>query len=138
MHPEPIVRTVSFLAHNNMKINFQSRQLKGQQGEDLACEYLRDKGFVILGRNIYISNFSEIDIVARSRKGCIVFVEVKSRYNELIHITQLLTQSKLKKLILASKIWLKKWGMPEYETDWRIDLITVIKNREISWFKNII
>ena len=36
----------------------------GQLGEDLACEYLVSKGFVIMGRN-YRINFGEIDIIAK-------------------------------------------------------------------------
>ena len=36
----------------------------GNLGEDLACEYLVNNGYAILGRNYRIS-FGEIDIVAK-------------------------------------------------------------------------
>ena len=49
----------------------------GAQGEDIAIDYLRLKGYVILDRN-WRSGHREIDIVAR-KDDTIVFVEVKSR-----------------------------------------------------------
>ena len=49
----------------------------GRWGEDLACLYLRLKGYRILARN-HRNRFGEIDIIARRRKT-LVFIEVKSR-----------------------------------------------------------
>lgn len=49
----------------------------GMRGENLAQEYLREKGYVILETNYRVSN-AEVDIVAKYNK-IIVFVEVKTR-----------------------------------------------------------
>ena len=49
----------------------------GAQGEDIAIDYLRRKGYVILDRN-WRSGHREIDIVAR-KDDTVVFVEVKAR-----------------------------------------------------------
>ena len=49
------------------------------QGEDIAIDYLRRKGYVILDRN-WRSGHREIDIVAR-KDDTVVFVEVKARAN---------------------------------------------------------
>lgn len=49
----------------------------GVRGEELAREYLQEKGYVILETNYRISN-AEVDIVAKYNK-LIVFVEVKTR-----------------------------------------------------------
>ncbi len=49
----------------------------GKFGEDVACEYLKKKGFKILERN-YKTKFGEIDIVAKTKDKVLVFVEVKS------------------------------------------------------------
>ena len=49
----------------------------GQKGEDLAAQYLVDKGYSIRHRN-FRSGRMEIDIIAES-DHCLVFVEVKSR-----------------------------------------------------------
>lgn len=49
----------------------------GLRGEQLAQEYLQEKGYVILETNYRISN-AEVDIVAKHNKT-IVFIEVKTR-----------------------------------------------------------
>lgn len=51
----------------------------GQEGEQIAAEYLRRKGYTILKRN-YRFGRREIDIIA-SKRGFLVFVEVKMRSN---------------------------------------------------------
>ena len=49
----------------------------GVQGEIIAREYLKEKGYEILNQN-YSTKIGEIDIVAKY-KNIIVFVEVKDR-----------------------------------------------------------
>jgi len=49
----------------------------GKEGEDIAADFLRKKGFRIIEKN-YRTVFGEIDIIARDH-GVIVFVEVKTR-----------------------------------------------------------
>ncbi|MDO8504442.1 MAG: YraN family protein [Candidatus Liptonbacteria bacterium] len=49
----------------------------GKAGEDLAAEYLTNKGYSILERNIR-EKFGEIDILAKDKKGTVHFVEVKT------------------------------------------------------------
>ena len=49
----------------------------GQRGEQLAVDYLRKNGFMIVARNWRAGRY-EIDIVA-SKMGMIRFVEVKTR-----------------------------------------------------------
>lgn len=57
----------------------------GNLGEEIACRYLKEKGFLIIERN-YWKKWGEIDIVAK-RRNVIHFVEVKtvSRENGLGH-----------------------------------------------------
>jgi len=63
-----------------------ARQRKGAKGEDLAAQWLKDQGFVILQRN-YRFGKGELDIIAMdpasvgSRFAELVFVEVKWRRN---------------------------------------------------------
>ena len=57
-------------------IGNQSRR-RGTYYENLAAEYLMQKGFQILHRN-FCSRVGEIDLVAR-QKDYLVFVEVKYR-----------------------------------------------------------
>lgn len=51
----------------------------GKIGEDLALDYLKSNGYLVLQRN-FTSKFGEIDIVAQ--KGLsLYFIEVKTRSN---------------------------------------------------------
>ena len=54
----------------------------GQKGEDLAAEHLKKAGYKILFRN-WKWGKHEIDIIAEN-KDCVVFVEVKTRSDELM------------------------------------------------------
>lgn len=49
----------------------------GKEGEDIAADFLKKKGFRIVEKN-YRSIFGEIDLIVQD-KGTIVFVEVKTR-----------------------------------------------------------
>lgn len=53
------------------------KQILGKYGEDLAAQYLNDRGYEIVDRNWRCST-GEIDLVAFHR-GRYVFVEVKTR-----------------------------------------------------------
>lgn len=53
------------------------KHIRGIQGENVAVDFLRKQGFLLVGRNIRIGR-SEIDIIAQ-RNDEIHFVEVKTR-----------------------------------------------------------
>ena len=53
----------------------------GDRGEMAACEFLRKKGYEILGKN-YKCKLGEIDIIAR-HKDFLVFIEVRSKTGAL-------------------------------------------------------
>jgi putative endonuclease len=55
----------------------RDRVRSGEAGEDLACDYLRARGYQILERNFRCRS-GEVDIVAREGSAT-VFVEVKDR-----------------------------------------------------------
>ena len=50
----------------------------GDRGEAEVAKYLRKKGYTLLSSQ-WRCRFGELDLVARSRKGVICFVEVKLR-----------------------------------------------------------
>ncbi|MHB1152756.1 MAG: YraN family protein [Eubacteriales bacterium] len=50
---------------------------EGNRGEDIACDYLKREGYVIIQRN-FRSQYGEIDIIAENETH-IIFIEVKSR-----------------------------------------------------------
>ncbi len=49
----------------------------GREGEERAAQYLEEKGFKVVDRNVR-TRFGEIDLIA-SKKGELYFVEVKTR-----------------------------------------------------------
>lgn len=58
-----------------------SLRATGSLGEDLACRFLKKKGYKILKRNLN-ERHGEIDILARDRQEkTLVFIEVKTRSN---------------------------------------------------------
>lgn len=60
-----------------MESGINHRRSLGKQGEDIACDMLRNMGHTILERN-WRSGHLEIDIISFSPEG-IHFVEVKAR-----------------------------------------------------------
>lgn len=57
----------------------QNSRLLGRWGEDLAANFLREKGCALLAAN-WRCRFGEIDLIA-SDGACLCFVEVKLRKN---------------------------------------------------------
>ena len=66
---------------NNRKTMNESTYVKGKEGENLATEYLMQKGYRIMQRNVTFKK-NEIDIIAID-KNEIVFVEVKERATDM-------------------------------------------------------
>ena len=52
------------------------KRAKGNIGEEIACKYLRNKGFTIIARN-YLKRWGELDIVAQ-KDNIVHFYEIKS------------------------------------------------------------
>ncbi len=61
-------------------MSFERKHL-GRSGEEEVVSYLKKNGYRVLETN-YRAKFGEIDIVA-SKKGAIVFVEVKTRIKQM-------------------------------------------------------
>lgn len=77
----------------------------GIEGENLAVEYLKSKGYKILERN-YSSKTGEIDIIAQDR-GYIVFIEVKSRDNlNFGRPVESITRQKVRSIIRTAQCYL--------------------------------
>ena len=53
----------------------------GEWGERLASDFLKRKGFKIIGRRVRVGDRDELDVVARDGES-LVFVEVKTRKSE--------------------------------------------------------
>ncbi len=109
----------------------------GKLGEDIACKYLVDKGFIIIERN-FRKPWGELDIIAKDRGGILVFVEVKTLRecgNGNAAIAELLpeenlTAAKLKKLKRTAAFYAGyNQDLINDEKGWRIDLVAIsLKN----------
>ncbi len=121
-------------------INMLSKKRQfGDKGEEMAAEFLREKGYKIIERNYSRPKYGEIDIVAAKMEGRIfaktavlVFVEVKTIKGDGTDLTTALAAQnvhyyKQQRLIRTAKIYLidKKISA---STPWRIDVVLVILN----------
>lgn len=111
----------------------------GQEGEDLAAEYLVNNGFEMLTRN-YRHGHGEIDIIVKDKSNNhLVFVEVKTRKNlEFGEPENAITKSKIRQLKKIAEAYVYEKDLKE--TECRFDVIAIIWNREtkpkITHFKN--
>lgn len=105
----------------------------GDQGEELAAEYLLSKGYSIICRQ-YRSKRGEIDCIAQDSNGVIVFIEVKSA-NSLKFGNPLywVTRSKQLTIISMAKQYLYEHKMNTARC--RFDVIAVLQGK-INHLKN--
>ena len=93
----------------------------GKEGEDAACAFLEAKGYTIRNRNWRWRKL-ELDIVA-VHQGNLVVVEVKTRRNEDFGSPQeAVTPAKIKRIVHATDIYLKKYSI---DLPVRFDVIAV-------------
>ena len=112
----------------------------GNKGEQIASEYLSDKGYRIIDRN-YHTRYGEIDLVAREGEA-LVFIEVKTRTNTTFGLPEVsVTPEKLEKIENAILLWLQEH--PDYPDDWRIDVIAILLKKDktvddLQHFNNVL
>jgi len=114
----------------------RNNRQKGDEAENLAVEYLKKKGFIILKRNFHYGQVAEIDIVAKD-KDYLVFVEVKSGNTKYVNsLLEMVTPQKQKKLRTAATAYLqinKIQNMP-----CRFDVLTIDFTNEEPVYEHII
>ena len=103
----------------------------GKLGENIAAEYLRKNRYKIADRN-FREKYGELDIVAKSKTGELVFIEVKTmKFNNCQEESGLkpednLTGSKLRKLKRIASIYSgNNQNLINDKAGWRIDLIAI-------------
>lgn len=120
-------------------MNEPNKKTIGQEGEDIAAEYLVNNGFELITRN-YRHGHGEIDIIVNDKSdGYLVFVEVKTRQNlEFGEPEYAITKSKIKQLKKIAEAYVYEKDFKEVEC--RFDVIAIIWNREtkpkITHYKN--
>ncbi len=100
----------------------------GEIGEKYAVDYLQNKGYKILGRNVYIKG-GEIDIIAQ-KDNLVIFIEVKTRKSdEYVDIVDSIDKEKEESLTASCEEYLAQNGNIS-DNDFRIDLIGIVINRD--------
>ncbi len=97
----------------------------GKLGEDLACRYLKRKGYKIIERKSW-QPWGELDIVAVSPERILVLIEVKtvSGPQPMITAENQITRAKLVKSRRAAELYANGSKLLN-DKGWRIDLVAV-------------
>ena len=94
----------------------------GKEGEEVAAQYLADKGYRILHRN-WRSGKKELDIVAEYQQQLIV-VEVKTRRNtDFGDPEEAVTETKIRHIIASTDAYVRKFAI---DLPIRFDVISVV------------
>ena len=112
-----------------------SRQ-RGISGESIAARYLEQNGYEIIERNWYC-RWGEIDIIARSPDGILVFAEVKScgESGKFGDPLEWITSSKIRKIIKSTRQFLFENEIDD--TPVRFDVLTVdLSDGRVEHFKD--
>ncbi len=107
------------------------RKERGQRGEEIAAEFLRRKGFQIIGRN-YRKPWGEIDLIA-IKSETVRFIEVKAVSREMgrADVTremdyrpeELVHTAKLRKVARTAALYMEE---KKDEREYQIDVVGVI------------
>lgn len=97
----------------------------GKLGEQLAVNFLQEKGYQILERN-YRYLKAEIDIIAQVN-NLLVIVEVKSRSsNYLQEIIEAVNEKKKRLLVQAADYYVTSLDL---DVEVQFDIVTILKNQ---------
>lgn len=108
----------------------------GKWGEELATEMLRGKGYNIIERDWH-SGHRDIDIIARTPDSrTVVFVEVKTRTQDIIMRPEdAVTEKKIRNIGLAANNYVKMFNVVD---ELRFDLVTIVgENPKVAKVEHI-
>jgi putative endonuclease len=104
----------------------------GKRGEDIAKEYLENKGYLILKMN-WRHKRAEIDLIAK-QDGTLVFIEVKTRSStDFGHPEDFVDWKKEKQLEFASLYFMEE---SKHEGEIRYDVIAITFEDKNSYAVN--
>jgi putative endonuclease len=97
----------------------------GANAEEMACTYLKKKGYKILERN-YFYDRAEVDIIAM-KDEVLVGVEVKARSTDYFGDPQeFITRKKIKLLVKAMDEYVQRL---EIDKEVRFDIVAIVKSQ---------
>ncbi|MBI2623285.1 MAG: YraN family protein [Candidatus Liptonbacteria bacterium] len=97
----------------------------GKLGEEIACKSLSKKGYRVLERN-YRKPWGELDIVAKSPNGTLVFVEVKTMREGRLQPEDQMSRAKIAKMRRTCSLFANEHAeLFRDKRGWRIDLVAI-------------
>ncbi|OCG17415.1 YraN family protein [Gilliamella sp. App6-5] len=106
----------------------------GEYYENIACQYLLNKGLIFLAHNIQFRQ-GEIDLIMLD-KDCIVFVEVRYRKNANFGDAEMtVTLNKQNKIKQAAQLWMIEQNLNIEGTEFRFDVFA-ITGKSQKWIIN--
>ncbi len=106
----------------------------GQQAEQLACEYLQNRGLRLRSRN-YHCKHGEIDLIMED-KGYLVFVEVRKRKHAQYGTgNESIVMQKRSRIIRSAKHYLQKHKL-YYRMPCRFDTVGLDQQSNVAWIPN--
>ncbi len=121
----------------------KKRQKLGRWGETKAAQYLRERGYTIIARNVY-TQYGELDIIASQTLNdaeITVFVEVKTRTTTTFgYPEEAITTLKREHILASAQTYLQEH--PELGDSWQVDIIAIQRTNakdapEIIHFENV-
>lgn len=109
----------------------------GKEGEEIACRYLQERGYVLVERN-YRTRLGEIDLIMASGPY-LVFVEVKTRSNTIFGDgSESITRQKQTRMKQTAFHFLRNHAHPPLFLRFDVILIMILakKNPQISHISN--
>jgi len=135
---------------------FSSKSQKlGLLGEDIACRYIKSKGFYVIERN-YTEKWGEIDIIAQDKAQKLRFIEVKSaclpvrqvsreNIDDISRETSIRPEENMhpKKMERMARTVETYISENDFLGDWQIDLVTVfidevVKRAKVKLWEDIV
>jgi putative endonuclease len=99
-----------------------ARQSLGREGEKIAEQYLRKKGYTLVERN-YRCSVGEVDLIVLDRR-VVVFVEVKTRTGHGFGMpSEAVERRKQKKMIQTAQFFINAKGLHQREA--RFDVVGI-------------
>lgn len=100
------------------------KQHLGAKAEDAAAEYLENKGYEVIERNVR-RPWGEIDIICKHGK-MLVFVEVKAlkKYDDALRPEDHMTRQKLHRFKRACELYIQEFRSNLYR-QYRMDVIAI-------------
>ena len=106
----------------------------GLRGEDFVCARLRDKGYLIIERNVR-EKFGEIDIIAMDG-DTLCFIEVRTRRDSVLgHPAETITPAKQRGIRRTAEAYLARRKIAPRPM--RFDVATIVwETMEFLYFEN--